>query len=118
MLETDNKSMESLSDPAILRELGKSLKSMRLKRNLTQEEVALRAGLDRTTVVQLEKGRSATLLTLVQILRVLERLDFLDGLREPDEISPLEVAKAMERTRKRASSPAKPRPRKPKKSSW
>ncbi|MDQ3002759.1 MAG: helix-turn-helix domain-containing protein [Fibrobacterota bacterium] len=118
ILEANNNSVENLSDASILRELGKSLKQLRLKRDLTQEEVALRAGLDRTTVVQLEKGRSATLLTFVQILRVLDRLDFLNGLHAAEEISPLEVAKAMEKTRKRASAGAKQKSRKAKRPSW
>jgi transcriptional regulator with XRE-family HTH domain len=118
VFEANIKSIENLSDPSILRELGKSLKLIRLKKNLTQEEVALRAGLDRTTIVQLEKGRSTSLLTFVQILRVLERLDFLNSLQEPEEISPLEAAKAMEKTRKRASAPAKSKARKAKKPTW
>ncbi len=89
---------------------------IRLKRNVTQEQLAERAGLDRTTIVQLEKGRSATLLTLIQILRVLEKLELLNGLVEEAEVSPLEVARQMKKTRQRASKTTKPI--KGKKSTW
>ena len=109
MLTNNYKNWHSLSDPAILREIGRLLRQMRLKQNITQEQLATRAGLDRTTIVQLEKGRSATLLTLVQILRVLEKLEILDGLAEDAEVSPLAAAKLLAKTRQRASrlSPAR-----------
>jgi transcriptional regulator with XRE-family HTH domain len=116
MLSTNRVNWNSLSDPGILREIGKLIRLIRLKRNVTQEQLAERAGLDRTTIVQLEKGRSATLLTLIQILRVLEKLELLNGLEEEAEVSPLEVAKQMEKTRKRASKATKST--KDKKSAW
>ncbi len=108
MPENNTIDWTNLSNPAMLREIGRLLKTMRLKRNLTQEEVSEKAGLDRTTVVQLEKGRSATLLTFIQILRVLERLDALDGLQEAVETSPLQAAKLLAKTRMRASTRVDP----------
>lgn len=42
-----------------LLELGKTLKSLRLSRRLSQEELASAAGISRTTVVQIEKGKDA-----------------------------------------------------------
>jgi transcriptional regulator with XRE-family HTH domain len=116
MLKNNIKSWQILSDPSIVREIGKMLRSLRLSRNLTQAQLAERAGLDRSTIVQLEKGRSATILTLIQILRVLEKLDLLDGLNEEPEVSPLKVAKLLEKTRKRATG--KTNSTKVKKSAW
>ncbi len=64
-----------LKDEKVVEQLGKELRRMRLSKNLSQADVAKNAGLDRTTVVKLEAGRAATLLTVVQILRAMDRLD-------------------------------------------
>ena len=93
----------NLSNPAILTEIGNRLKLIRLKKNITQDELSKISGLDRTTISQLENGRAATLLTLVQVLRALDKLDLLNVLPEEAEISPLEIAKLKKHSRKRAS---------------
>lgn len=96
-----------LTDQAIVAQLGKELRRMRLERNISQAEVAKRAGLDRTTVVQLEAGRSATSLTLVQVLRAIGRLDVLDAFHEVPRPTPYQLveqqAKYQAKQRKRAS---------------
>ena len=104
------------SDRAIVKEIGKALKAIRLDRNITQQQMAVRTGLDRITVSKLENGRAATLLTFVQILRVLDKLDFLNHLNEAITVSPIKVAEAMGKIRKRAS--AKATAVKPYKSEW
>lgn len=103
MIITINTNWNNISNPAIVQELGKRLKQIRLKKNITQYELAKNSGLDRTTISQLENGRPATLLTLVQVLRALDKLDLLNIFSEESAISPLEVAKLKRQTRKRAS---------------
>lgn len=93
----------NLSDNALVKEIGKKLKQMRLNKNITQDELAKISGLDRTTISQLENGRPATLLTLVQVLRALDKLELLNIFSTEPEISPLEAAKLKRQTRKRAS---------------
>jgi hypothetical protein len=78
--------------------------------------------LDRTTVVKLEAGRAATLLTVVQVLRAMGRLEVLDAFHEEPRISPMmaleQEAKYLAKQRKRASR-HKPTVVKPKpKSTW
>ncbi len=52
--------------------LGKVLRGLRIKANLTQEELALDAGLERTYISMLELGqRTPTTKTLVQLSRCL-----------------------------------------------
>ena len=63
-----------LSDLAILREIGRSLRQLRLNRNQSQQKVADAAGIDRATLSQIEHGRPTSLLTFVQLLRTLEVL--------------------------------------------
>ncbi|MEN9347302.1 MAG: helix-turn-helix domain-containing protein [Flavobacteriales bacterium] len=91
----------SLSDAAIVKELGIAIRQMRLQANLTQQEVATKAGLDRVTISKLENGASATLLTLIQILRVVDQLDVLNAFHEGGSTSPLQAAKLQGRTRQR-----------------
>jgi putative transcriptional regulator len=93
----------SMSDRAILRELGQRLKRRRLDKNLTQQSLADRAGLSRTTVSELERGAPAGVLTLVQVLRALGTLDELDAFLPDPGLSPLQLAKLKGRERQRAS---------------
>lgn len=94
----------AMSDPAIIKEIGKQLKKMRLKSNLTQQELANKAGLFRSTISEIENGRISSLLSLIQILRGLNRFDMLEGFAPKDEISPLYVAEQQAKYRKRASA--------------
>ena len=98
---TSNRS--AMADPAIVKEICHSLKQMRLRKNLTQAELAEMAGLNRVTISRMEAGRAATLLTLVQVLRALDKLDILDIFREESEASPLQLLKLQTKQRQRAS---------------
>ena len=97
-----------MADPAIVRELCANLKQMRLQKNLSQAELAMRAGLDRTTISRMEAGRAATLLTFVQILRALDKLDLLNTFWEEPVLSPMQILKQQKKQRKKAS-PKQPR---------
>mgnify|MGYP001556369242 CR=1 FL=1 len=117
-----NINWKSLKDDNVLQQLGKELRRMRLTGNLSQAEVAKRAGLDRTTVVKLEAGRAATLITVVQVLRAMDRLDVLDGFHEEPQLTPYQLVEQQEKylakQRKRASR-KKPEIAPPKpKSTW
>ena len=102
--KSNNKNWNSLSDPAIVEAIGEHLKQLRLDQNVSQSELAERSGLNRTTISRLEAGRAATLLTVVQVLRALNRLDKLSAFQEEPEVSPLELWKLQGKQRKRASS--------------
>jgi transcriptional regulator with XRE-family HTH domain len=93
-----------MSDKAILREMGMRVKQRRLAKNLTQESLAKMAGVNRMTVVNLEQGKAAALLTLVQVLRALGSLDGFESFLPELGPSPLQVAKMKGKERSRASS--------------
>ena len=97
----------AMADPAIVKEICHSLKQMRLSKNMTQEELAEKSGLNRVTISRMEAGRAATLLTVVQVLRALDKLDILDVFREESKISPLQLLKLQAKQRQRASSARK-----------
>ncbi len=91
------------SDKAILRDLGQRLRQARLRRNLSQQELADRAGLNRTTISEYERGASTSTLTLVQVLRALEMLDELAGFLPDPGPGPLELARHQSHQRQRAT---------------
>jgi hypothetical protein len=51
----------------------------------------------------LEKGETVTLATLIQVLRVLDKLEVMEAFTVKQSVSPLAVAKAQLGKRKRAS---------------
>ena len=93
----------SMSDKAILREVGRRLRRRRLDENLSQQRLADLAGLSRTTVSDLERGAPAGMLTLIQVLRALGGLEELDAFLPEPGPSPLQLAKMKGRERRRAS---------------
>ena len=93
-----------LTDRAVLAELGARIRRRRLARNWAQATLATRAGLNRTTVGDLERGHSCGTLTLVRVLRALDALEDLDAMLPDPGPSPIQLAKLRGRERKRASS--------------
>lgn len=92
-----------MSDPAILEVLGGYIRKTRLSLNRTQQSVSEAAGINRSTLVQIEKGTGGTMISFIQILRALEQLQLLEIFRERQEISPLKLAENEKRKRRRAS---------------
>ena len=108
----------SLSDTAILREVGTSLRQIRLNRNQSQQAVATAAGIDRATLSLIEHGRPTSLLTFVQLLRTLEHLDVLEGLVTKAELNPVVLARLAKKQRRHASGPADSSSATPAPSEW
>ena len=93
-----------MSDRAILRQIGRRLKKYRLRQNLTQQQLADRAGVSRPTISDMERGKPFELLTLIQVLRALRSLEAVDAFLPEPGISPLQLAKLRGKERQRASS--------------
>jgi len=109
---------EHMSPSAIAAELGGRLKKARLNNDLTQAEVASRAGLNRRTILNAEKGK-VQLENLVAILISMDMADQLNLFLPVQEISPIQLAKLKGQERQRASKSKKKNQRiKEGKSSW
>lgn len=92
-----------MSDSAIVGSIGKFIKHERLRKNKTQEELALESGIKRKTLVRLENGKTFNILTLVQILRHLDLLENIMRVFEINNmISPIQFEKMQKKLRKRA----------------
>jgi DNA-binding XRE family transcriptional regulator len=94
----------SMSDPAILEALGTYIQKTRIEKNKTQQELSQQAGINRSTLVQIEKGGGANLLSFIQVLRALEQLQLLQAFEKQIQISPLKLAALAQKQRMRASS--------------
>jgi transcriptional regulator with XRE-family HTH domain len=91
------------SDAAILKIIGEFIRHHRLNQNKTQSKLAEEAGINRTTLVEFEKGKRSNTLTLIQLLRALDKLYVLENFEIKEQISPLKLAKLEKKKRKRAS---------------
>jgi transcriptional regulator with XRE-family HTH domain len=91
-----------MTDQAILAEIGDRFRDLRLRKNLTQRELAERTALSVTAIKSLEAGRTR-LQTAVAVLRELGQLDELDRFIPPPGISPIQLAKLGGRKRERAT---------------
>ena len=75
-------------------ELGNHLRSLRLRMDLDQRQLAARAGVGLNAVKNLESGKGATVRSLIRVLRALDRTDWLSALAPQVTVSPLQVLKA------------------------
>ena len=96
-----------MSDKALSMHIGLFIKHHRMEQNKTQEVLAKAAGISRSTLSLLERGETVTLATLIQVLRVLDKLYVMDVFSVQQEISPLMLAKMEKNKRKRAGGKRK-----------
>ena len=83
-------------------ELGRHLRELRLRRNIDQRKLAKQAAVALNVIKNLEKGRGATVTSLIKVLRALGREEWLGTLAPPVSISPLQMLKGRP-VRQRAS---------------
>jgi len=87
-------------------ELGRQVRTLRLRQDLNQRQLAERAGIAVNAVKNLESGKGATLRTLTQTLRVLNRVEWLNTLAPAVSVSPIQMlrtkAPRQRATRKKA----------------
>ena len=95
---------DAMSDRALSTLLGAFIKQHRLNQNKSQEEVAEAANISRSTLSLLERGKTVTLTTFLQVLRVLDLLYVLSSFQTTTQISPIELAKLEREKRQRASN--------------
>ncbi|MEZ4800955.1 MAG: helix-turn-helix domain-containing protein [Flavobacteriales bacterium] len=97
------KNLHTMSDDAIIQAIGEFVRHHRLEQNMTQAQLAEKAGINRTTLSDLELGRRCQLLTLIQVLRMLDQLQILEVFSVQQQVSPLLLAEMEMKKRKRAS---------------
>ncbi len=84
-------------------EIGERIKRQRLNRNISQKELAERAGIGINSVARLEDGKGSTLANFVRVLNAMDVLQDLDAFLPVPEISPIQLAKLQGKVRRKAS---------------
>lgn len=93
----------TLTDNAILAELGSRLSRRRLDRNMSQVQLANEAGVGRSAVQSIESGEPVAVTSLIRALRALGLADALNLLVPEAAPSPVELLKLQGRQRQRAT---------------
>lgn len=96
----------ALSDAQLSKHIGEKLKTIRLKRNITQQSLAEASSISLSSVKKVENGEIGSFDTLLRILRTLGLLESISTLFEDEQLSPSEyyelINKSKKLTRKRA----------------
>lgn len=96
-----------LSDAEITKRISEKLKELRLKQNITRQDVSASSGVSMSSIVRMEDGEIKSFESFLRILRTLGKIDILLPLLEEEELSPNEYFKlvnsAKAKQRKRAS---------------
>ncbi len=82
-----------MSDMAILKQIGAFVRHHRMDQRRSQDQLATDAGISRSTLSLLERGEKVNLITLIQVLRVLGQLHWLESFEVKRTISPIEYIK-------------------------
>jgi transcriptional regulator with XRE-family HTH domain len=110
---TDNTNIinPALSDSALVKTLGEFIRHHRLEQNKTQSQLAIEAGINRSTLIDFEKGQRANIITFIQLLRALHLLYTLKEFQIRPQLSPLQLAEQDMARYKRASRNKKTKPK-------
>lgn len=92
----------TLSDKSIEEEIGHRIKMLRLRKNITQKELADATTLSLNVIKSLETGRGK-LSSVIAVLRELGALDQLDSFIPEPSISPMQLVRMQGKQRERAS---------------
>ncbi len=92
-----------MSDKSLIETIGIFIKSHRLNQNKSQDQIALEAGISRSTLSLLERGEKVRMDSFIQVLRALGLLYIMDVFKIQEQISPIEYAKLKKKQRKQAS---------------
>lgn len=110
-MENININWSELGDNAVLAQIGLFVQQSRLRQNKNQQQIADAAGVNRSTLSQIENGKGGTLISLIQILRVLGQLSFMKAFQVvEDRPSPMYLATLEMKKRKRARNANGPKP--------
>ena len=114
----DKNNINNISDINLVAKVGVFIKETRLQQNKTQQSLATAAGINRTTLAQIEKGSGGNLLTLIQLMRALGILEIFAQFEIEEQISPVALAKIQLNKRIRATKEKNNPTPKIKKSTW
>jgi transcriptional regulator with XRE-family HTH domain len=81
-------------------QIGGALRQLRLEAGLGQVELADRANISRSSVQSLEQGAGSRLVTIIAVLRALDRLDVFDAIMPEEGPTPMQLLAEAKRSAK------------------
>ena len=97
------KNYYSSSDKELIRKWGEKINALRVDAGLSQTELALKTGMSRSSIAEIEKGRNFSIGSLISISRSLEFLGEFEFFlkKEAYELSPMEIYEKEKKKKKR-----------------
>jgi len=92
-----------MTDEAVLLHMGKRVRELRLRRDLTQAELAQECGVGKSTIERFERGASVQFTNVIRILRILGKLEGLLELVPDQNNSPMQMLAKEQAVKYRAS---------------
>jgi len=96
-----------VSDAELIKLISAKLKAIRLKQNISRQELSISSGVSTSSIARMEDGEIKSFESLLRILRTLGKIDIFQPLVEEEELSPNEYYHLVHSTnvknRKRAS---------------
>lgn len=84
--------------------IGEQVQRLRLLKDMDQRDVAKQAGVALNVVKNIEAGKGSTLKSFINVLKVLDRVEWLNALQPEISVSPLQMLKSKKKApRQRAS---------------
>lgn len=103
---------------ALLTELGRRLKELRISKRLTQAQAADLGGMSRATLLRLEGGQGGDLRSFLAALKALDRASALEVLLPESAPSPIEMLKRAGNRPQRVRAPGKAKQAAPRPWKW
>lgn len=98
------------SDSDICHEIGKKIRTLRLRQNITQMALAEQAQISVSTIKKIEGGEISGFDSFIRVLRILGELDIFSPLLKEEEFSPneyLAFKESLKKTRRKRAHPHK-----------
>jgi len=96
-----------MTNTTIEKIIGERIKKLRLEYNITQNNLAKKTGISRVSISKIENGMGVNLSSLLEIMRGLRVLENIEHLIPEPEISPIEIIKLKNKTKKKRASTKK-----------
>ena len=75
-------------------ELGRQVREIRLRKDINQQRLSEQADVALNVVKRLESGKAVTVLSLIKVLRALDRVDWIRTLAPAVSVRPMQVLRA------------------------
>lgn len=96
-----------LPDSEICRRIGKKIRQLRLRQNITQVSMAEQSQISVSSIKKIENGEIGSFDSVMRVLRILGQLDIYSPLLKEEELSPNEYLEFVEASKKKRRKRAK-----------